>query len=644
VKADPSCRFYAGACLILDNVKVGALCVLDYKPHTSFTEMERMNLLDIASAISHLIAERRDSMINNNKNCAKMMNEIMLNVRSPLTFISSTSALLLTDLTKKKENFDGRMLNIIKTLKMASKSSGNDITNRILDITNDVEQVHTEIEKQTSLIMTDLQSSVGRLEIIVEASLCLGQFAIEKAEHEKKEWASFTSANVLQTIIDARNVLNHIKDTANITWDVDTSLLCKGCRHIYSPKAVYFLLLNSVEQLVSHWNTISIKILFKDTGDVEYDSIVQQLDEVPICDIESIWQQGLLTIGFDLSDKIDDEIGVDDISVKFTPKSPLSFYSLHQVLEDVEGGFTKLDTGSSYSQNMSFWMPLAIVINEDKEKKVSIGSGKSFPYTSSDNLSIIQNLEYDSKEGTIRVKKEKVYKSISIPETKTDKISSLNSSISADKGTIDKGTIITAVDLVSGVEESAVVDSNTYSYSNPFSLKKRSVSYSDDGNSYDQDEEVRIACKRASAAAASKAAIDAAFVLSAMVDADLRVDSEDKVIKKRFSFPKRKNSKAVNPEILKKVEKKPIVKLRILLVDDTLSVQKLMGRWLKNQGCEVMFAQNGKIGLHLLKTQQFDICFMDFLMVSYTLYHYIALFKFQFNYFLFIRTYFIISI
>lgn len=618
----PSCRFYAGACLILDNVKVGALCVLDYKPHTSFTETERMNLLDIASAISHLIAERRDSIINNNKNCAKMMNEIMLNVRSPIPFISSTSATLLADLTKKKENFDSRMLNVIKTLKMASKSSGNYITNRILDITNDIELVHTEIETQTSLIIADLQSSVGRLEIIVEASLCLGQFAIEKAEYEKKEWASFTSANVLQTIIDARNVLNHIKDTANITWDVDTSLLCKGSRHIYSPKAVYFLLLNSVEQLVSHWNTINVKIFFKDTGDVEYDSIVQQLDEVPICDIESIWQQGLLTIGFDLSDKIDDEIGVDDISVKCTPKSPLSFYSLHQVLEDVEGGFTKLDTGSSYFQNMSFWMPLAIVINEDKEKIVSTGSAKSFQYTSSDNSTLIQNLEHDSREGTIGETKEKIYKNVSIPETKADKISFYNTSTSADKRTIDKGTTMTALDLISGVEESNVTDNNTYSntFSNPFSLKKRSVSYSDDGNSYDQDEEVRIACKRASTAAASKAATDAAFVLSALVDADLRVDSEDKVRKKRFSFPKRKNSKAVIPEILKKVEKKPIVKLRILLVDDTLSVQKLMGRWLKNQGCEVTYAQNGKIGLYLLKTQQFDICFMDFLMVRYAFY------------------------
>jgi CheY-like chemotaxis protein len=56
--------------------------------------------------------------------------------------------------------------------------------------------------------------------------------------------------------------------------------------------------------------------------------------------------------------------------------------------------------------------------------------------------------------------------------------------------------------------------------------------------------------------------------------------------------------------------------LRVLLVEDTVSQQKLMGKWLNGQGCEVTFAINGKIGLELLKTRQFDICLMDFLMVG----------------------------
>ena len=56
-------------------------------------------------------------------------------------------------------------------------------------------------------------------------------------------------------------------------------------------------------------------------------------------------------------------------------------------------------------------------------------------------------------------------------------------------------------------------------------------------------------------------------------------------------------------------------RLRVLVVEDAVSIQKIFGRWLTNQGCEVVIAQNGLVGLEFMKTQQFDICFMDFLMV-----------------------------
>ena len=56
-------------------------------------------------------------------------------------------------------------------------------------------------------------------------------------------------------------------------------------------------------------------------------------------------------------------------------------------------------------------------------------------------------------------------------------------------------------------------------------------------------------------------------------------------------------------------------KLRVLLVEDSLSIQKLMTRWLKSRGCDVTIASNGKIGLNYMLTQEYDVCFMDFLMV-----------------------------
>ena len=56
--------------------------------------------------------------------------------------------------------------------------------------------------------------------------------------------------------------------------------------------------------------------------------------------------------------------------------------------------------------------------------------------------------------------------------------------------------------------------------------------------------------------------------------------------------------------------------LQVLVVDDSVAIQKVMKRWLERNCCTVTIAENGKLGLALLKEKLFDITFMDFLMVS----------------------------
>jgi CheY-like chemotaxis protein len=53
---------------------------------------------------------------------------------------------------------------------------------------------------------------------------------------------------------------------------------------------------------------------------------------------------------------------------------------------------------------------------------------------------------------------------------------------------------------------------------------------------------------------------------------------------------------------------------RVLIVEDSIAVQKTMSRWLFRNGCDVTCAINGKLGLGLLSAEKFDIVFCDFLM------------------------------
>ena len=55
--------------------------------------------------------------------------------------------------------------------------------------------------------------------------------------------------------------------------------------------------------------------------------------------------------------------------------------------------------------------------------------------------------------------------------------------------------------------------------------------------------------------------------------------------------------------------------VHVLIVDDSIPIQKLMKRWLEHNGCRVTCASNGKVGLSLMKSIPVDIVLMDFLMV-----------------------------
>jgi hypothetical protein len=54
--------------------------------------------------------------------------------------------------------------------------------------------------------------------------------------------------------------------------------------------------------------------------------------------------------------------------------------------------------------------------------------------------------------------------------------------------------------------------------------------------------------------------------------------------------------------------------ITVLVVEDSHPVQKLLKRWWEHAGCKVHVADNGKFGLEMLKSVQFDIVFLDFLM------------------------------
>jgi hypothetical protein len=57
----PFARFYAGAPVFCDNIKIGSFCVIDNKAHSSFDEGKQLALLQFASLASDLISQHKIS-------------------------------------------------------------------------------------------------------------------------------------------------------------------------------------------------------------------------------------------------------------------------------------------------------------------------------------------------------------------------------------------------------------------------------------------------------------------------------------------------------------------------------------------------------------------------------------------------------
>lgn len=579
VLGEPHIRFYAGAALIIDDVKIGSLCIIDRVPHLGFSETDRMNMLDLGAAVSNLVRERRDALVRTNQECAKMMSDMMRKVRMPLSTIAMNANTLMVNVTKGRLKYDRS-------------------TDLLLDSANSLESTSTpvtddeDMDEETSHVMSNLSTAVAQLNIIMESSICLGEFVLEKAESDKKEWASFTTANILETVTNVRKTLKNMDMSTNVLWDVDSSQLSLGYRHVYSPKAVSFALLNSVEQLSLHWKTVEVSVSFKDTINEEYDSIIQQLDDAPICDIESTWNQGLLEINFMLKDKRD-KCESEGINGTESSQGYFSFYSLQQVLKDVEGGCTVLDTGSSYAQTMKIWMPCAIIMCDRRSSKnirsdtnslsVSPSSvpGDSFPVMVESKLVGIEggdlNLLDDNHPEEI------------VPK-KSDKVFDLSN-------------------LVDMSSEDNKIEINRFVGGD---LK---INYRDDKVKPEQ-------LKKSSS-----------LPLPGEVQKNISPGSLSPVINASSQLVKNENSPT---KFIPIPETTTIKKLHVLLVEDTLTQQKLMGKWLNGQGCVVTFALNGKIGLELMKSKKFDICLMDFLLVRKQTKSFIEIDSYLFNFSLFI--------
>ena len=97
---DSPIRFYAGVAIMVEDVKIGTLCILDTETHSEFSAEDKENLLDICVGVSQLAHERRQHTLSLHTERANIVVSMMHNLRTPMTSLNCASALLAEEAAK----------------------------------------------------------------------------------------------------------------------------------------------------------------------------------------------------------------------------------------------------------------------------------------------------------------------------------------------------------------------------------------------------------------------------------------------------------------------------------------------------------------------------------------------------------------
>ena len=260
--------------------------------------------------------------------------------------------------------------------------------------------------------LRDLRNAVGHLQVAVESTLCLGQFMTEQvltptpasplprrrssqaitdacavaaaaataaaaaaaatasttggrgggsddtdasvSMHQQKG-SGFAYCDVLGAVRDARAQLAALDRICDVRWVVDANKFLDVGNHIAPPRAVFFVLLTGVEQLLLAWQEVTVTLAFRNVDDCPPSDhlIAHQLE-----DDDEIWCNGVLEITFSVRQP---RAGAQRLAVEVT--------AMNSMLAQVDGSCAFLagpeNEADAAADLMRCALPCAVLMNGD---------------------------------------------------------------------------------------------------------------------------------------------------------------------------------------------------------------------------------------------------------------------------------------
>eukprot|EP01038_Epipyxis_sp_PR26KG_P009400 gene9400-12660_t len=531
VIGDPHIRFYAGASLLVDDARIGTLCIIDNKPKSAFNLEEQRNLIDIASMVVDLILKSSRFSLDLEHKLAKIILGVVENCKYPLLRVNNSNELLI----------DSIMVN-----------NTNNFFDQLVSLGADC-----------SFLLVYIEALIETMQYSVMAN-------IPKRQPIKCNIMNYLEENVIKMF------RNECESSLNLFLDNNSASIFLDTIQITHPVYISLVLFNILDSLLANWFEVNCRVTFELNNSDDFhpfpENAINELTDHLL---------GFIVIQIEPHQYIEKQLITTTFSINKQSKNNKNDHNEHflenkmfvnTVLQQIQGQYYYQDsTKTNITSSHIFKFPCKMVdIDAKFTEKFDNHSAK----TTVDGMSSEKTTDILS---TSEITSHNYVYPMEYPPISMNKIKNPDT---RRRKSIPNGFIHTLTSTISAmfhghtqiVPVNSNDDRNDITLHQPIWQRSSPVFPTSDFHTQTLDENE----------------INVSRLSISKVNDMIRDCELDKILK-------------------------PYV-LRVLIVEDTKSVQKLLQNWFTKNGCEVTCADNGAIGLALLKEKDFDLAIVDFLM------------------------------
>ena len=246
----PFIRFYAGAAIYIEDVKIGSFCIIDDMAREEFSAKEQISLMDIASIVTKMITIRRKKLLDRESDLARLGMSIVFAVKPPLQSLTDSCRRLSAITTK---------------IQRSQRQAFSDESSKSESLESLVGNYYSAVE--------DMRLGIQSLLMLSESSISLGLSFVNhdsRVEAEKRRSViQMEKVDILQFLQNTRDLIQKLHPAVNVQMSVYKKQFTHSAYQVSYPDLIRLLMISaafSILREASSSSSLHLSALFVESS------------------------------------------------------------------------------------------------------------------------------------------------------------------------------------------------------------------------------------------------------------------------------------------------------------------------------------------------------------------------------------------